>query len=86
MEDAMKQQEEKREEADKERLELEDRYNKLVAATNLSDPSDIIDKFYHMEQVHAGLEQQRKESQMQLDALEEEARQVLAIVIVLHGP
>ena len=33
------------------RFELEKAYNTLIVATNLSDPSDIIDKFYHMEQV-----------------------------------
>lgn len=51
MEDAMREQESKREMADEVRLQLEEKYNKLINATNLNDPSDIIDKFYHMEQV-----------------------------------
>ena len=51
MEDAMREQEAKREMADETRLQLEEKYNKLINATNLNDPSDIIDKFYHMEQV-----------------------------------
>ena len=41
----------KKEMADETRLQLEEKYNKLINATNLNDPSDIIDKFYHMEQV-----------------------------------
>ena len=78
MEDAMRDQEAKREMADETRLQLEEKYNKLINATNLNDPSDIIDKFYHMEQVHAGLKMQIETNERRTLDLETE-RQTLQV-------
>ena len=55
METAMLEQELKRQDADLNRQKLDEKYNKLIAATNLNDPSEIIDKYYLMEQVRENL-------------------------------
>ena len=72
MEEQLKAQEEKRAEADEQRQELEKKYNKLITATNLNDPSDIIDKFYQMEATQTGFKLQIDNNKRRIESLERE--------------
>ena len=70
MDEQLKAQEEKREEADQARVKLEKKYNKLITATNLNDPSDIIDKFYQMEATQTGFTLQIENGNRRMEQLE----------------
>eukprot|EP01052_Picozoa_sp_SAG31_P006837 SAG31_NODE_319_length_17776_cov_4.703570_9_plen_1168_part_00 len=85
MEEQLRDQEEKREEADKRRQELEKTYNKLITATNLNDPSDIIDKFYQMENTQQAFHQQIDLNKQRIVQLEKQRTELADEHATLDG-